>query len=316
MKTFVLLALSALCGLWPPDAGVPAVRGVVDAFAAHRVVAIAEAHGVRQAGDFYIALVRDTGFQRIAPDIVIEFASRQSQSLLDRYVVRGDSLALDTLRSIWRNTTKVASWEAPTYARWLAAIRDVNRGLTPGRRIRVLAGDTRVDWSVMRSPADWQALGDNNVSFADVITGEVLAKGRRAFVVLGSNHLMRTGSRDDGPNTATRVEAKYRGAMYVAWLYNGRPGGPEADTQMSKEEWKAPALVTLRGGWAGAIPVGSHRFDDVADALLYLDPSDRLEQESAAAEAFESSYRRELDRRSWIEWVIRRARERSCIFNQ
>jgi hypothetical protein len=62
--------------------------------------------------------------------------------------------------------------------------------------------------------------------------------------------------------------------------------------------------------------VGSHRFDDVADALLYLDPSDRLEQESAAAEAFESSYRRELDRRSWIEWVIRRARERSCIFNQ
>jgi len=34
-----------------------------------------------------IILVRDTAFQRTAQDIVIEFASRQNQSLPDRYIV-------------------------------------------------------------------------------------------------------------------------------------------------------------------------------------------------------------------------------------
>ena len=296
-----MLAL-ALCAAWASPLQRPAVRGIVDAFEQHRVVAIAEAHGVRQAGDFYVAVVRDTGFQRLAPDIVVEFASRQSQALLDRYVLRGDSVPLDTLRTIWRNTTKTAGWESPVYARWLAAIRDVNRGLPPGRRLRVLAGDTRVDWPGMHAPADWQALGNNDESFADVIENEVLAKGRRAFVVLGSNHLMRTGARDDGPNTTTRIERKYPGATYVAWLYNGRPGGAEADARMMQEGWDVPSLVPLRGNWAGAIPAGSHRFDEAADALLYLGPSDRLETEEAPVSAFDISYRRELDRRSWIEW--------------
>ena len=296
------MSLVVLCVACASAQGSPAVRGIVDAFAHHRVVAVAEAHGLRQAGDFYIALARDTGFQRIAPDIVIEFASRQSQPLLDRYVVRGDSVALDTLRSIWRNTTKVASWESPVYARWLTAIRDVNRTLPAARRMRVLAGDTPVSWTDMHAPADWQMLGDNNVSFADVITNEVLAKGHRAFVVLGSNHLMRTGARDDGPNTTTRVESKYPGSMYVAWLYNGRPGSPDADARMMREAWTTPSLVSLRGSWAGAIPVGAHRFDEAADAVLYLGPSVALEQDVPAPDSFEMSYVRELDRRSWIEW--------------
>jgi hypothetical protein len=87
-----LIAIWVTCDRAP---GTPAVRGVVDALANHRVVAIAEAHLLRQANEFYVSLVRDTGFQRIAPDIVIEFASRQSQPLLDRYVMRGDSLPLD-----------------------------------------------------------------------------------------------------------------------------------------------------------------------------------------------------------------------------
>src|SRR6185437_8554774 len=282
--------------------GQPAVHALVRELSAHRVVAIAEAHGVRQAGDLYIALVRDPAFQRMAPDIVIEFASRQSQDLLDRYVVRGDSIPLDSVRSIWRNTTKVAGWESPIYARWLEAIREVNRALPPNRRMRVLAGDTRVDWERLNSPEDWQRLGDNNISFADVISNEVLGKGHRALVVLGSNHLMRTGTRDDGPNTTTRVEARYPGSMYVVWLYNARPGGPDADARMTREGWSVPSVIPLRGNWAGAIPAAAHRFDEAADALLYLGPSTSLETMAAAREGFDLSYRRELDRRSWIEW--------------
>src|SRR5690349_20617632 len=65
----------------------PAVPALVAEFARHPVVAIAEYHGLRQAGDFYISLVCDPAFQRTVNDIVIEFASGQSQSLLDRYIV-------------------------------------------------------------------------------------------------------------------------------------------------------------------------------------------------------------------------------------
>src|SRR5215510_739362 len=156
---------------------VPAVRGLVDAFRTHQVVAIAESHWLRQAGDFYIAVVQDSEFQRLAPDIIIEFASAQSQGLLDAYVVRGDSIPADSLRSIWRNTTKVAAWESPVYGRWLAAIRDVNRKLPATRRLHVLAGDTRVDWAAMRDPSDWAELGDNNISFAEAI-GRAISGGR------------------------------------------------------------------------------------------------------------------------------------------
>src|SRR5260370_22442153 len=76
-----------------------AVNAIVEEFSRHRVVAIAEAHGLRNAGDFYVSLVRDSAFERLAPDIVIEFASRQSQELLDAYVVRGESIPADSLRT-------------------------------------------------------------------------------------------------------------------------------------------------------------------------------------------------------------------------
>jgi len=144
-------------------------------------------------------------------------------------------------------------------------------------------------------------LGPNNVSFSDVI-GTALRQGHKVFVVLGSNHLMRTGARDGGSNTTTMVESRFRGAMYVAWMYTGRPGGAEADARMAREHWAAPSLVRMSDSWIGAIPSGDHRFADRADALLYLGPPDSLAVEQALASYFDVPYRRELDRRSWIEW--------------
>jgi enterochelin esterase-like enzyme len=290
------LAQTAAC------APAPGVRAIVDAFSKHRIVAIAEDHGLTQAGDFYIALVRDPSFQSAVNDIVIEFASHQSQQLLDRYIVTGDSVSPDSLQTIWRNTTKVASWEFPIYERWLKAIRAVNLTRSPARRIRVLAGDTEVRWEDLRTHDDWKKLGDNNVSFARVITSDVLAKNRKALVVLGSNHLARTGARDGGANTTTRVETKHPGTMYIVWLYNGRPGGPVADSRIGQEGWASPSVFPLRGTWAGAIPVGSARLQDLADALLYLGPSTSLKREVRSVSDFDAGYLRELGRRSWIEW--------------
>jgi hypothetical protein len=96
---------------------------IVAAFQQHPIVIIGEAHWLRQAGNFYISLVRDPVFLETVQDIVVEFSSHNNQALLDRYVA-GEDVPLEDERHIWRDTTKVASWESPIYAEWLAAIRD------------------------------------------------------------------------------------------------------------------------------------------------------------------------------------------------
>ena len=143
---------------------VEALHGIVAAFASHPVVIVAEArHALRQAHELYTRLVRDPAFQAVVDDIVIEFASRNNQPLLDRYVA-GDDVPLEELRHLSRDTTKAASWESPVYAKWLAAIREVNRSLPPAHRLHVLAGDTAIDWNRIHTRSEWDALGPNDVS--------------------------------------------------------------------------------------------------------------------------------------------------------
>lgn len=120
-----------------------AVRGIVAAFQQHPIVIIGEAHWLQQAGSFHVTLVHDPAFQETVQDIVVEFASQSNQPLIDRFIA-GEDVPLEDVRLIWRDTTKVASWESPIYAEWLASIREVNTTLPPARRLRVLAGDTAV----------------------------------------------------------------------------------------------------------------------------------------------------------------------------
>ena len=279
---------------------IPAVQGIVQAFDKHPVVIIAESrHGLKQTGEFYVSLVRDPAFQNAVHDIVIEFASRNNQPLLDRYV-RGDNVPIEEARHIWRDTTKVASWEFPVYAEWLAAIRDVNRTLPVERRFRVWAGDTAVDWSRMHTHEDWVALGDNNISFAEVIVDKILKQKRRAFVVLGGNHVTKSGDRTGGPNTTTRVEARYPGSTYVVLHHIAPPGTDEVPHLADPH---ASALFDLAGTSVGA-PALSY-----GDAWLYVGPSPELRDSVPPPGSLESEYMKEVDRRSMIEWGELRGRK-------
>jgi hypothetical protein len=288
-----------------------AIQGIVAAFQHHPVVMIGEVHWLQPAGEFYVQLVRDAKFQETAQDIVVEFASRNNQPLLDRYVA-GESLPIEEVRHIWRDTTKVASWESPIYAEWLAAIRDVNRTLPPNRRLRVLAGDTAVDWQSIHTHADWEALGDNNVSFADVIVNEVLRKKRRALVVLGINHVTKSGDRNGAKDTTTRVEARYPGSTYVVLLDNRgllQPATQEL-VRLHRLRQNAPILCELAGTPLGDYPDSdSTKLANKADALLYLGPPETLTRAFPPAGSLASVYTKEVDRRSRIEWGELRARK-------
>ena len=280
-----------------------AIQGIVAAFGHHPVVMIGEVHWLEPAGEFYGRLIRDRNFQETVEDIVVEFASRNNQPLLDRYIA-GEDLPIEEVRHIWRDTTKVASWESPIYAEWLAAIREVNQGLPPDRRLRVLAGDTAVDWQRIQSHADWEALGDNNLSFADVIVNEVLRRGHRALVVLGINHVRKSRDRDE--DTTSRVESRYPGSTYVVLLDNRGLLQPAAQelVRLDRFSRNAPMLCELAG-----TPLGdATHLSSEADALLYLGPPETLARAFPPAGSLEPSYMKELDRRSWIEWGELRAR--------
>ncbi|HVH70859.1 MAG TPA: hypothetical protein VNB49_07100 [Candidatus Dormibacteraeota bacterium] len=288
-----------------------AVQGIVAAFQRHPVVMIGEVHWIERAGYFYVRLVRDPKFQETVEDIVIEFASRNNQPLLDRYIA-GEDLPNEEVRRIWRDTTKVASWESPIYSEWLAAIREVNQGLPSTRRLRVLASDTAIDWKNIHTPSDWLALGDNNISFADVILNEVLRKKHRALVVLGMNHVLKSGDRNGDPDTTTRVESRYPGSTYVVLLDNRGLLHPAVEefVRFDRLRENVSVLCELAGTRLGEAADGDAApLARKADALLYLGPPEALTLSFPPAGSLEPAYLKEVDRRSMIEWGELRARK-------
>jgi hypothetical protein len=286
-----------------------AVREIVAAFKQHPIVIIGEAHWLRQPGDFYVRLVGDPEFQETVQDIVIEFASRNNQPLLDRYSA-GQNVPIEEVRRIWQDTTKVASWESPVYAEWLAAIREVNKTLPAARRLRVLAGDTAIDWSQIKTHDDWAALGDNNISIADVVIHEVLEKKHRALVVLGSNHVTRSGDRNGNDNTTTRIESRCPGSTYVAMMLHVGALNPALEDQLGLARRNAPALYALAGTPQGKMrDQNGPTLIEKADALLYLGPRAGFTLAMPPAGSLEPAYLREIDRRSMIEWGELRARK-------
>jgi len=223
-----------------------AVRCIVAAFKQHPIIIIGEAHWLRQASDFYVRLVRDQEFQETVQDIVIEFASQNNQPLLDRYIA-GENVSVEEVRHIWRDTTKVASWESPIYADWLGAIREVNQGRPAARRLRVLAGDTAIDWSKIQTHSDWAALEDNNISISNVVVSQVLEKKHHTLVVLGSNHVTKSGDRNGSDNTTTRIESRYPSSTYVVMLLFVGALDYALEDQLGLPQVKAPALYELAG---------------------------------------------------------------------
>jgi hypothetical protein len=288
---------------------VDAVEGIVSAFQEHPVVIIGEAHWLQQAGDFYVRLVRNKAFQETVQDIVVEFASHSNQAVLDRYIA-GEDVPFADVRHIWRDTTKVASWESPIYAEWLAAIREVNRGLPPSRHLRVLAGDSSIDWNQIHTHAGWVAFGDNNISFANVIAKEVFERKHHALVVLGADHVMKSGTRSGADNTETRIESRYPASTFVVLLdYRGLldDGGRQL-LHFSNET--TPALYALAGTALGRTPDRDGApLIKRADALLYLGPPEMLTMALPPPGSLEPSYLKEIDRRSMIEWGELRARK-------
>ena len=94
----------------------PAVEAILGEFSRHPLVAIGEAHRNQQVHDFIVTLVSDPRFSQVVDDVVVEFGTARHQDIIDRYVA-GESVPIQELRLVWRDTVNLLVWDAPVYER-------------------------------------------------------------------------------------------------------------------------------------------------------------------------------------------------------
>ncbi len=255
----------------------PFADAVVAAFAEHRLVAVGEVHGQQEHHDAMQILLADPRLPGVVDDIVVEFGNALYQPVMDRFT-GGAAVENEELRQVWRNTSQspAVSLDAPCYEQFFRMVRAVNWPLPARRRIRVLLGDPPIDWATVRSREEVES-ADRDGHLATVIEREVLAKGRRALIFYGSNHVKHGPPGAVGGNGLMQVEQRTGQRAYVI-LAGGHPRLASAARR---------TVVPAAGTWLASADSGEFGylpgecgvpFGALADALLYLGPIDEQTQ--------------------------------------
>jgi hypothetical protein len=313
--------------LQPPNV-VPAIEAVLKAFQDHALVAIGDDHNSAQEEDFYAALVRDPRFSTEVGNIVVEFGGAAHQETLDRYL-NGEHVSYTDLRKVW---TDVVGW-IPTvtglgYVNFFAQVREVNLGLPRDRRIHVWLGEPAIDWSRIKTKADFQPiLAQRDIHAAELIRKRILEPGKKALVIYGGLHFYN--------NVGLRrlVEKIYPKAFFVVALYTGYADKfCTARFEESFGDWQAPAVAQpIRGTTLEnklyrrdcdveprtSLPLGASASESQraqlsealermlsgvdADALLFLGKAETLARTPMEPSIYlDLDFRREIERRQKI----------------
>jgi hypothetical protein len=188
------------------------VRTLIAAFDQVDVVALGEAHERRVDSDLRIALVRHPDFAKRVRSIVVECGSATEQSTLDRYI-RGENVPRVQLERVWKATAETTNGfcDAPIYAEFLAAVRDVNSRLSAEARVRVFGGHP--------GPGDNRGI---EIAAVSVLKEPVLQKHGKALMVYGAAHFYLTGPPDylasmgDHIGLAKSLDIEYPGRWFAS----------------------------------------------------------------------------------------------------
>jgi hypothetical protein len=176
----------------PANPAIP-VEAIVEAFETHSIVALGDGnHGNEQIHQMRVKLLRDPRFQTQVRDIVVEFGNSRYQAVIDRFV-SGEAVPERELRKVWQDTAQANPvWDVPVYEAFFREVRAINASVPEERRLRVILGDVPFDWSDVSTTADYARQPQRSDRFtAGLVSGEVLAKDRKALVVFGEMHLLR-----------------------------------------------------------------------------------------------------------------------------
>jgi len=271
-----------------PAKPIEPIGAIIEAFRAHSLVAIGDPHGNEQIHKFRLVLIRDPRFASTVNDIVVEFGNARYQETLDRFV-RGEDVPTTTLQHVWQDTTQVEfEWDVPVYEEFLRMVRAVNATLPSERKLRVLLGDPPIDWSAIHGRSDLMAFMERTGRDAyavGVIQNEVLAKGRRALLIYGDQHLFRRNAIPDAPQPWARGLVAQLERPGIATVFTIHPEVRKDWTSWQPDvaSWPTPSLALTKDTVIGAAlftapPQRAVRYDEQFDALLYLGPPSTMTQ--------------------------------------
>jgi hypothetical protein len=264
--------------LTPAPVPLNAVATILDAFKNHRVVALSEDHDDERAHAFRMSLIRDARFLDLADDILVEFGNSLYQDVIDRFI-SGEPVTDDALTRVWQDTTQPHTiWDRPIYEDFFRSVRAVNAALPRNRRLRVLLGDPPIDWKNVHTLEDLQRASAGRTSHpADILTREVVAKGRRALVLYGAVHLWRQNV--EGPALIEQFETQTGERAFVIVTH------PFANLEVvgvDPARWPERSIALTKGS----------SLENQVDAILHLgDPSGERISRLGAALCGDQRYR-------------------------
>ena len=278
------------------------VQGIVKLFETYRIVMLGEIHECRQEYDLLSKLVAAPGFADRVNDIVLEFGNAKYQDVVDRYI-SGENVPIDRIQGAWRDTVGALGPVSPVYGEFYRTVRSVNLKLPNQRRLRLVLGDPPIDWGRVRSREDIGFyLPFRDQFYASMVRYQVLAKGRRALLLMGDGHFRRSGGR------AGAIESELLMAFVKPYVIlpgsNMVRGYDDLDSRF--DALTAPCLMEMKGSWIGSLPAPGRggtagTWDQTADAYLYLGPRDRLTVvKNRRSDLDGTAYGKELQRRLTI----------------
>lgn len=306
-----------------------ATAAILAAFDRYDVVGMTAAHGNEKQDDFILTLVRDSRVASKVNDIVVECGNSKHQALADRYVA-GEAVSLQDVRQVWRDTSVSMCALSGFNGELFPAVRALNQRLPADRRVRVLLGEPPVDWNTV-DPSTARASASNRDPFITaVMTTEVLAKHRKALVLVGVGHLYH----DDGRGTAvTALEKVYPGKTYVISTHEGFGAfidlerGHQLEARM--KDWPVPSIVPLKGSWLADLDLpyflwpftkrmAGKSITDLSDAYLYLGSGESLTYERTPDAILDDpAYVAEVSRRFGVVSIasLRRRNENRSLYS-
>jgi hypothetical protein len=259
-----------------------------------------EIHECRQQWDLFRRLVTDPGFAARVNDIVMEFGNARFQDVVDRYTA-GENVPMEQVQHAWRDVVGALGPVSPVYGEFYAAVRAVNQRLPRERRLRILLGDPPIDWDRVRSREDVAPFVPFRGGFyAQVVRHEVIAKKRKALLIMGSGHFRRTAGH---PNYIENELLMALVQPYVILPGSNMVGGYD-DLEPRFDQLPYPSLIEVKGNWLATLstpnPGGrpASTWEQMCNAYLYLGPRDSITVVKNRRSDLEGTpYGRELERR-------------------
>jgi hypothetical protein len=282
-----------------------ATAAVLRAFDSHSVVMFGETHGCKQEYEWLRDLVNVPEFANRVDDIVVEFGNSLYQEPVDRYVA-GEDVPFAQVQQAWRNAIGTIGAPSPVYESFYEAVRAANLKRRGKHQMRIVLGGPPGDWDKIKNREQLiPFLGDRDTIYARQINQEVLARKRRALLIMGALHFQRIVR--GGPGLSL-IEQQIRatGATTYLIIFDTKVYD---DPQKRFAAWPLPAVVDLRDNWVGRIPVYAEGFpaqsptlSDTADALLCVARAreDLTVLAVPRSELEGTAYSKELDRRMMI----------------